>query len=286
MKNIQTTIVILIQILTITASGINSLHATENSKRKPINYNVILDLSDRILIKHQVEKDIAMIEKMFNSFEKKARSGLILTSKDRFCVKIIPQKDSPLDIEYYENLLQINLNETDVKDKNIKLESFSLSIKIILLELFKSCKYSENSRDYFGVDIWSYLNNKGSVYNKVDYKNVVLIITDGYFDFESKKHVLQFNNRFTSTQFLEQLNGFDWQTKAMHDDYGLIPVQLSANVTWIISSIHSKNNLDILQIKKITYFWKKWLIESGANNYNFIYNSSKNEMKSQLLEIL
>ena len=93
MKNIQTTIVILIQILTITASGINSLHATENSKRKPINYNVILDLSDRILIKHQVEKDIAMIEKMFNRFEKKARSGLILTSKDRFCVKIIPQKD-------------------------------------------------------------------------------------------------------------------------------------------------------------------------------------------------
>ena len=70
MKNIQTTIVILIQILTITASGINSLHATENSKRKPINYNVILDLSDRILIKHQVEKDIAMIEKMFNRFEK------------------------------------------------------------------------------------------------------------------------------------------------------------------------------------------------------------------------
>lgn len=286
MRTKQTIIVLTIQLLIITISGIDSAHATENSKRKPNNYNIILDLSDRVLNKHQVEKDMALIEETFIHFETQARRGLILISKDRFSVKIIPQQGSPLDMEYYENLLQINLDEINVKDKNLKLKAFSLSIKNTLLELAKSCKYGKNSRDYFGVDIWSFLNNKGAVFNKSGYDNVALIITDGYFDFESKNHVLKFKNRSTSTQFLKHLNGFDWQTKAEHDDYGLIPIQLSTNVTWIVSSIQSKNNLDILQTKKIAFFWKKWLIESGANNYHFILNSSEKEMTSQLLAML
>ena len=171
MKKIQTITVFTIQILLVAFLGIDSANATESSKREPINYNVILDLSDRVLNKHQIEKDMILIEETFKRFETQARKGLILTSKDRFSVKIIPQKGSPLDMDYYENLLQINLDEINIKDKNLKLKAFSNSIKVVLKELAESCKYGKSSREYFGVDIWSYLNNKGMVFNKNGYKN-------------------------------------------------------------------------------------------------------------------
>lgn len=287
MKTIQTITLRTIQLLILIVLSIYSTYASENSKRKPINYSIILDLSDRILQKHQIEKDIALIEKTFKHFETQARRGLILTSKDRFSVKIIPQKGSPVDMEFFENSLQINLNEIAVKDKNLKLQALSSSIRGVLLKLSKACMFSEHSRDYFGVDIWSYLNNKGSEFFNIEgYENITLIITDGYFDFENKDHVLKFKNRFTSTQFLNSLNGFDWQSKAETGDYGLIPIKLNANVSWIISGIQSKNSSDILQTKKIAYFWEKWLNESGAKNYRFILNGSEHEMTSQLLMML
>ncbi|GGG51831.1 hypothetical protein [Bizionia arctica] len=262
------------------------VHAIEQGKRTPLNYTIILDLSDRVMQDHQLEKDMLLIEEMFKVFETQARRGLILTSKDRFSVKIIPQNGSPLNVNYYENKLQIYLDEVAVKDKNTVISNFASTLPSTLKELLKASKYGETNRDYFGVDIWSYLLNIGNSFEKIGYNNVALIITDGYFDFEKKDHVLKAENRFTSTQFIKKLKGIDWASIANEKDYGLIPITLSSHVNWIVSGIESKNSLDILQTKKITYIWEKWLKESGATDYHFILNSSARQMSSQLLEQL
>ncbi|EGV43621.1 hypothetical protein BZARG_2640 [Bizionia argentinensis JUB59] len=272
--------------LTVLFFSASIVYAFEPGKKPPLNYNIILDLSDRVLQDHQVQKDMLLIEEMFKVFEIQARRGLILTSKDRFSVKIIPQKGSPLDVNYYENKLQLYLDEVAVKDKNTTISKFSSTLQSTLQELVNACKYGETNGAYFGVDIWSYLYNNGISFEKLGYNNVAVIITDGYFDFENRSHVLKAENRFTSTQFLKQLKGFDWMSIAQEKDYGLIPIALSRHVNWIVSGIESKNSQDILQTKKITYFWEKWLKESGAKNYHFILNSSGRQMSSQLLAIL
>lgn len=262
------------------------MHASDNNQKIPLQYTVVLDLSDRVLIHNQIEKDITLIETAFKRFEKKARLPFILTSKDRFSVKIIPQNGSPLDINYFENKLQLNLNEVSIKEKNEKLVQFSASLRGTLETLYKSCKYGKKSSDYAGVDIWRYLNNTGLYLDKKGYDTTVLILTDGYFDFESRTHVLRAKNKFTSTQFLKELKGFDWMITAKEKDYGLIPITLGKNVNWIVSSITSKHHNDILQTKKITFIWEKWLKESGVTDFHFILNSTTRQMNSQLLELL
>ena len=254
--------------------------------KKPLNYVVVLDLSDRILLPGQLEKDIYLIEKYFKVFEKNARRNLVLSSKDRFSVRVIPQKNSPLNIDKYEDLLQIYLDETEVKDKNESLLALSQSLPKTLQSLKKEASFSKNSSAYFGVDIWAYLHDNGKGLRKPDYKNNVLVLTDGYFDFESQAHVIQDENQYTSTCFLNELTSVNWKQISKSKDYGLLPIQLDKNTNWIVAGISGKKANDILQTEKITYFWKRWLTKSGVLSSNFILNGSKTEMSSSLLGLL
>lgn len=266
--------------------SISKAYAEDNSKSKPINYTVVLDLSDRVLNDNQLQKDFNLIRKLFREFENKARRGLILTSKDRFAVKIIPQKGSPLDINFFENQLQLNLDEIPVQYKNKRMEEFVDSFEVALARLEKQSLIGGDSKDYFGVDIWAYLNDNADSFSKEGHKNLVLIATDGYFDFENRSHVVKSGNRYTSTQFLKELSDHNWKEKAEAGDYGLIPISLKADIEWVISGISSKNDQDILQNQKIIYIWEKWLRESGAQRCHFILNNSGSQMTSKLLAVL
>ena len=251
--------------------------------KKPSNYTVVLDLSDRILLLEQLDKDFYLIEKYFKVFEKNARRNLVLSSKDRFSVRIIPQKNSPLNIDHYEDLLQIYLDETEVKDKNKSLLALSQSLPKVLQSLKNEALFGKTSNAYFGVDIWAYLHDNGKGLSKPDFENKVLVLTDGYFDFESQAHVIQDKNQYTSTRFLNELTSSDWKQISESKEYGLLPIRLEKNTKWVIAGISGKKANDILQIEKITYFWKKWLTQSGVKSSNFILNGSKTEMSSSLL---
>lgn len=170
-------------------------------KPKPSNYTVIIDLSDRILLPEQLDKDFYLIEKYFKIFEENSRRNLVLSSKNRFSVKIIPQKNSPLNVEHYEDLLQIYLDETDVKDKYKSLLALSQSLPKVLENLKKDALYGKASNNYFGVDIWAYMHDNGKGLSKAGFENIVLVLTDGYFDFESQDHVIKDKNKYTSTRF-------------------------------------------------------------------------------------
>ena len=115
-------------LLLITSCGCKEV----KTEKKPVNQIVLLDLSDRILVPEQLEKDFALIATAFKSFENQARQNLVLSSKDRFSIKIIPQKNSPLNVNHYEDLLQLYLDETEVAVKNKSLESLSKGLSKIL----------------------------------------------------------------------------------------------------------------------------------------------------------
>lgn len=260
--------------------------ATETIKPKPTNYTVVLDLSDRILLPEQLDKDFYMIEKTFKAFEENSRRNLVLTSKNRFSVKIIPQKNSLLNADRYEDLLQLYLDEINVKDKNKLLLGLSQSLPKTLQSLKKEALFSTISSDYFGADIWAYFHDNGMGLSKSGYDNSILILTDGYFDFESQAHVIQNKNQYTSTQFLSELNKTDWKQISDSKEYGLVPIELEKNTKWIVAGISGKKSNDILQTEKITFFWKKWLTKSGVTTCHFILNGSKMDMGSALFEQL
>jgi hypothetical protein len=101
-----------------------------------------------------------------------------------------------------------------------------------------------------------------------------------------KYYYIQNKNQYTSTKFLKELNGTNWEKLAENNNYGLLPIKLDNNTKWIIAGIAGKKTDDILQTEKIRYFWNKWLNQSGVTNSKFILNGSKTDMSSALLEYL
>ena len=268
-------------VLIIIISSCSCTYSSEQIISKKHNYVVILDLSDRLLYQGQAEKDSAIIIAAFNEFEKSARSPLIVTSNDRFIVRIIPQKGSPLKQDYYENKLCLDLSTIDAARKNSTFVAFKNDLSKTISELYKEAHLGNRSDNYFGVDIWKFFNDQINTVLKKDAENKVVMITDGYFDFNVNTHVIHSRNKCSCTDFLQKLNRKDWQTKAEKDSIGIIPVSINTKAKWVIAGIHSKQPNNILMEEELIYFWKKWLKESGADEPKIVLDGASSVMMGE-----
>jgi hypothetical protein len=254
---------------------ISSCGCRQNNEQiatKKHNYLVILDLSDRLLNNGQTEKDSAIILAAFNEFEKTAKSPLIVTSNDRFVVRIIAQKGSPL---------HQDLSSVDAAHKNSSFVAFKENLSKTISELYHEAHLGNRSNDYFGIDIWKFFNDEINAEMRPGSENKVVVLTDGYFDFNDNTHVIRTGNKYTSTSFLSSLRGKDWQAEAAQDSTGLIPVSIRTKAQWIIAGLHGKQADDILVEQKLEYFWKKWLKESGAEEPKIILDNASTVMVNQ-----
>jgi hypothetical protein len=260
----------------------DSISASTDKSGQKNNFVIVLDLSDRLLSPGQAEKDSAMIMAAFSEFEKKARNPLIVTSNDRFVVRIIPQHGSSLLKDNYENKLNIDLSTIDAAHKNSMFVAFKDSLQTTISRLYRSAQLGDSPKDYFGVDIWRFFHDEISSELRGNADNHFVVMTDGYFDFNDNSHVINSGNKYTSTRFLCGLNDADWQTKAEQGDYGLIPVNIKTKAQWVIAGIQSKNS-DVLMPTKLAYFWSKWMRESGAGEPDIILDNATATMVGQYL---
>jgi hypothetical protein len=278
MKNIKNTVLAL-ALFIISASSCKPEPAPV---RQNTNYSVLLDLSDRLVNKDQSQKDIAAIQLIFAKFKADAAKDLYIGSRNIFQVRIIPQRYPVIDVSKFEGLLTLNLNTITVNQKAKAIVDFEKQLISNCNALYKTATVGNNPSDYFGVDIWAYLNDNSRSLTKVADVNNLYIITDGYFDFESSSHVLNKGNRYTNTQFMNSLKGLDWQQNARIKNMGLVPIKLSNNCSYTVVGIRSKSPNDPMEISKLKYFWSLWIKESANRSCSFVDNTSISAMSSQL----
>ena len=268
---------------------------TTNAKQitrysKSDNYVVILDLSDRIIQKSdQVDIDTSAIRAALEKFEISVHKNLVVKSRDKFSIRIIPQKLSSLPGNAFENEMSIDLGKFNAAEKLKQLNEFKNNFSNQLTLLYQQARLGSKNSDFAGVDIWQYFNDQINSDLDSNYNNKVLIITDGYFDFEDKKHGIQNNNLATTTSpLLKKLVTTDWQKVADDNEIGLLPVKLTSEANWLICGIQPKAGAkDLLEVEKLTYLWKKWLTNSGAKNIvDPIMNSSSLKTKTLILRSL
>jgi len=231
------------------------------------NYVVVLDLSDRIIQRpDQTEIDTTAIRAVFEKFEKSVQRNLTVKSADKFCVRIIPQKKSSLPVPFFENSLSIDMSKIGAADKLKKLDAFRANFSNQLRALYQQAYLGNKNSDFAGVDIWQYFNEQINSDLDADYNNMVLILTDGYFDFEDKQHgFTDKQHSSTTTPLLNKMTGNEWKAKADSLDLGLIPVKLNVPAVWQICGIQSKaGDNDLLVAEKLSYLWSKWLKTSGG----------------------
>ena len=285
MKNIRSLIAIVAGLAACTSNA-----ETNNNIPANDNYVVLLDLSDRIIGKQdQVNIDTNAIRAVFERFEKSVQKNIMVKSKDKFCIRIIPQKQSSLPGNSFENNLSIDLGKYNAAEKLVKLNQFRANLSMQLGLLYQQALLGNKSSDFAGVDIWQYFNDQ--VNSDLDgmYNNKVIVLTDGYFDFEDKAHGINANNQSTTTSpLLAKMNGLNWKKELEEKKLGIIPVKLNIAAKWLVCGIQPKiSSRDLLEAEKLSYLWKQWLQQSGATQVaKPIINSSSEKMKNLILNNL
>lgn len=242
--------------------------AVEN--RIPQNTVILLDLSDRLLVPGQVTKDTTVILNLYRRFEKNALQQLIMTCRNRFSIVIAPQKSNCILANQMEEALTLDLNSQSPAARLKALRSFSKSFEQRLKDLYVVAGKSKTGTDYSGSDLWRYFNEQLVNDVRNGYDNTLIVLTDGYFDFEDMNSKKQINNRHTTTLFLKQLHGVDWREKATREDYGLLKVRYSfPGLQAYIVGIRAKCE-DQTEVEKLEYFWKDWLFRMKVFNVKTI----------------
>lgn len=242
----------------------NNEHIKQQIKKH--NFIVLLDLSDRLQTSNQVERDIALINNIFNFFKSSVKSNFYIKSIDEFKIVVAPQRNTNNEVTELENQLRINMEALKINQKKKAIENFEQDFKTNISSLYKiATANKQKSSDYFGADIWQYFNDDLQSDLSNNAINHLFIITDGYLYFENYGHTIQKGNRHSSCLFMKELRENGWETKFEKNDYGIVSTkQKYPNLEIMVLEVNPKdvflNENDLLQ--KI---WKKWLGEMDIN---------------------
>jgi len=234
-----------------------------SQKPTPQNYVVLLDLSDRLLASGQAGRDQALIMDMFNRFEQDVRRNMIINSRDCFRVVIAPQQGVSYDANLHMAKLFLTM-DGPLTTKRQRLDAFKVAFPTRLKELYRLAMVGKTkTTDYRGCDIWQYFNEQLPTDLLPAHLNTLLVLTDGYFDFEKNSHRKQQGNRYSdSQQLMPRLRGqANWQDILKQPGFGLLPVpkQFPRMRVWVAEISPKVDHLDELDILK--GIWQKWLGE-------------------------
>jgi hypothetical protein len=147
------------------------------------NYIILVDLSDRLIIKEdQPNRDIELIKHIFNLFEEKTKLSLNIFSDDLIRVVIAEQLGGIQYPEDYEDSLYINMEKIPLTYRTRYLNSRRKIFSSSLNKLYSSAVFSKNPSDFYGANIWKYFQD--DLYDDISTgplcENFLFILTDGY----------------------------------------------------------------------------------------------------------
>lgn len=198
---------------------------------KPINLSVYLDLSDRIKPNgtealSQKDKDIAIVDYLANYIKDRAVKQKILPCKDRIKVFFYPE---PADakVALLSEKLELDLGTTPMNEKKSKLIAFTDEFKNSLEQIYSSTIATSN---WLGSDIWGFFNKPIDNYCiKNGYRNILVVLTDGYIYHASNKRSVGNGHTFVLAQTLKDKNSCLIVSRTGLDDLEVLMLELCPN---------------------------------------------------------
>jgi len=245
------------------------------------SYDIVVNLDDRILNDNQAERDIELIKDAFREWEANVKKQFYILSNDCFRVLVTDQKSTPASVENLVSELQIDLRKVGNPQKRIEVDRFASALENRLNKLYKLAYVSDYKSDYSGANIWKYLNSMYSdeIKNSNEYHTHLIILTDGYIDFEGKQVSYNKDKKYSNTFFLSEIRTLDWKNEL--STTGLLPCVIDlSNTTVSIYEITPKVAFPFeLQIIKSLYDnWfksmdaKKVITRGRTNNVSYVSN--------------
>lgn len=233
---------------------------------RPTNYVVLLDLSDRLLAPDQARRDQALVQAVFAQFDARVRQQQIIFANDCFRVVVAPQKGLAYRPEEFMDALYLDMAPLTMADKRKRLDALRADLPRQLSRLYAlAVAGKRQTRDFAGCDLWQYVNEQLPTDLKPNADNRLVVLTDGYLDFEHNTHGLTQGNRATDSRMLDRLrHDPHWRQTLNRPTEGLLPISKRLpNVWFCVAEVRPKVD-NLHETDLLTALWDKWLGEMRA----------------------
>lgn len=194
---------------------------------KQLNISILLDLSDRLVQNihpSQSDRDLEIVNVIVDLFRENMNAKGAFMAKDKIRVIFSPEPSDP-NVGSIAKRLNIDLSQMTSQEKSDVYKSIQNDFQTGLSEIYSSTFKSEN---WVGSDIWRFFKfdaRELCVSGDTSYRNILVILTDGYFFHENSKNRIVNRTSYVSGKYI-QSEGFrnnpNWREKFDNEDYGLI----------------------------------------------------------------
>ena len=250
----------------------SEITVVKKNKKKATQYLVLLDLSDRIAESGQIETDKIIIKNLFQNFKTIIFNHLVMNSNDRFQICIAPQKKMGFDKYIETDEMTLDLSKFKASEKLKQLKDFEKKLSIKIDSLYNKANKGKDSKQYEGSNIWQYFNEELVYLTNETLETNLIVLTDGYFDFEKGNAEINNKNGSTTSSFINKLRNKDnWKDIILSEKYRILPINSEfKNLKVCVSEIRSKDENNLNETDILKYVWSSWLINSNVNKENFI----------------
>ncbi|WP_299818075.1 hypothetical protein [uncultured Pontibacter sp.] len=242
-----------------------------------LNISIILDLSDRVvqpMQPSQSERDIQVVNKITEIFKNNMKAKGAFQAKDKIRVLFTPAPKDP-NINSIASSLSVDLTKLDNKGKKDVYDNITTTFTQGLEEIYAQAIRTKN---WSGSDIWRFFKYDAKelcVDPNPQYRNVLVIVTDGYLYHSQSKDRQENKTAFITANFFQK-EGFrdnsNWKEKFEKENYGLIASEQSyENLDVLVLEINPspahRNDEDIIRA-----YLGKWFDEMKVGN-KVLYNT-------------
>ena len=285
MKNIK----ILIIMLLINGSATCEMSTLVGGVKERKNIIVLLDLSDRVIDNDQIEKDKLAIKLIVDQFWNKIKL-MPIARYDAIKIVVAPQNGITYYIEDLKGKITLDLISLDMKDKKpSKLKSLLYDDLINgVEELYVRAKMSTSSNDYKGAQLWRYMRDYfvDETFCDSGYscKNYLIVLTDGYLDFEDYSDQRNERNKTTSTRFMQnnltKMNA-EWEQYYDEKSYGVLELGYRVNnLKVLVVGVHPKDQK--YQFDMLKRVWADWMSDIGSESTKLILSDQVDGLGKEL----
>lgn len=244
-----------------------------NLHAQSLNISVILDLSKRITVEGQIERDIKIIEHLLDEFEKRQREKYtFVKSMDSFQLLIAPQvRGGSNDLSSPSFSIIMNDGKSPLSMSAPVFRTKKSQLLKDVEDLYAKALELEKIEGTSGADIWTVVKSDITQIQteELDY---IYVLSDGYFDFDND--ILEFKpaGTYISHSELRKLrNNRDWEKMIDSEKYKLIPLNLEEVDRFTVLELSPYSTSEVYNESDIQkWIWSKWLNESGIEDVQLI----------------
>jgi hypothetical protein len=245
----------------------------EKLQEQQLNISILLDLSDRInpakypAIPQHFERDMKIVEAITELFKQNIGKLGAHRAKGKIRIFFNPTPSSSMINEIAETL-NIDCSKLNNDGRNDVYNTITQLFAINLSEIYSQ---TIEKSDWVGSDIWRFFKDDAKDYcveNDSNYRNILIILTDGYIYHANSKYKEQNRYSYLLESNIKKYRTTNYEQLINNDNFGLIAKRNDLNnLEVLVLEVTAENERNKIDEDILKLIIKNWLKEMNVPKY-------------------